>query len=495
MTIKKKTNHFHVYYLFLLFILLIAAFVRLYKIDKLLGFWYDQGRDALVIWDLLHYKKFFLIGPTTGIEGIFKGPLYYYLITPFYWLGKGSPVMVAAFLSWLSVAAIFLIYYLASKIYNPKVGLLAATLYGFSYENAMFSRWLSEPNAVQFFAVLAMLFLYKAIKENENYFIPAVFVVGLCLHFESAVEIFFLPVLIIIVFWQRKKLLKPRLLILAVLAFLITVMPQLLFDMRHHGVLTSAFVRFLLVEKSFNPSLINIFWQRMALYRDVFFEKIFPSNKDLRIWSAGLLLISLVAYHKKIFNEGGKLLMIFIGVPLVGLLFYRGNNYYVWGYYFSSLIPAFTILVAIVCIQLFQRGLITKTFLLCIFLVFIVTNWQRFQSYFKTGTGITLQAQLKAIDWIYQDADKDDFNADFYVPPKIYYSYTYLFRWYGLNKYGREPLEKRISLLYTLSEPDGWNPNFLKDWYARQEGIGKVTKKYFWGDISIERRQRIKFND
>jgi len=481
---------------FLLFsILLLSAFVRLYRVDKLLGFWYDQGRDALVIWDLLYNKKFFLIGPTTGIEGIFKGPLYYYLITPFYWLGKGSPVMVAAFLSWLSVAAIFLIYYLTAKIYDQRTGLLAALLYGFSFENVMFARWLSEPNAVQFFAVLTMVFLYKAIKENENYLIPAAFVIGLCLHLEAAVEIFFLPMLIIIVFWQRAKLLKLKLLVLTALAFLITLIPQLLFDLRHHGVLTKAFIKFLFMEKSFNPSFSNIFAQRMSLYCNVFFEKVFPVNQDLRVLAACLLLISLVAYRKKIFNEGGKLLLIFLAVPLIGLLFYRGNNYYVWGYYFSSLIPAFTILLAVVAVRLFQRGIITKMLLLILFLVFVITNLQNFQSYFKTGRGISLQTQLKAIDWIYKDAAGQDFNADFYVPPKIYYAYTYLFRWYGKSKYGREPVEKRIKLLYTLSEPDSWNPNFLADWYKRQDGIGKVTEKYFWGDISVERRQRIKFYD
>src|SRR4030043_919753 len=81
----------------LLLILFLAAFLRLYRINELLGFWYDQGRDALVIWDLIHKGKFFLIGPTTGIAGIFRGPFYYYLIAPFYFLGGGNSVLAAIF--------------------------------------------------------------------------------------------------------------------------------------------------------------------------------------------------------------------------------------------------------------------------------------------------------------------------------------------------------------------------------------------------------------
>ncbi len=88
---------------FLLFILLaFAFFFRAYRVQGLLGFYYDQGRDGLVIWDLIHQGKMFLIGPTTGLAGVFLGPFYYYLIAPFYFLGKGDPAYPAVFLAFLS---------------------------------------------------------------------------------------------------------------------------------------------------------------------------------------------------------------------------------------------------------------------------------------------------------------------------------------------------------------------------------------------------------
>src|SRR3989344_8740174 len=98
---KEMRLHFWVY--ISLFLLLAAAFfVRVYRLDALLGFYYDQGRDALVIWRLWHEGKFFLIGPITGLAGIFLGPLYYYLIAPFYLIGGGNPVAPAIFLAFLS---------------------------------------------------------------------------------------------------------------------------------------------------------------------------------------------------------------------------------------------------------------------------------------------------------------------------------------------------------------------------------------------------------
>ena len=45
--------------LLILIILLLAYILRIYRIGELLNFHYDQGRDALVIWDLIKNHKLF----------------------------------------------------------------------------------------------------------------------------------------------------------------------------------------------------------------------------------------------------------------------------------------------------------------------------------------------------------------------------------------------------------------------------------------------------
>ena len=113
---EKIKRFFTPEYISVFIILLISFVLRVFRVDQILGFYYDQGRDALVIWNLIYSHKFFLIGPTTGLAGVFRGPFYYYLIAPFYWLGKGNPVWPAVFLAFLSVAALGLMYYLAREI-------------------------------------------------------------------------------------------------------------------------------------------------------------------------------------------------------------------------------------------------------------------------------------------------------------------------------------------------------------------------------------------
>ncbi|HUV71537.1 MAG TPA: glycosyltransferase family 39 protein [Clostridia bacterium] len=484
-------------YLLLFLILAFSAFFRLYRLDKLLGFWYDQGRDALTVWDLLHYRRFFLIGPVTGIEGIFLGPFYYYLIAPFYWLGQGSPVLVAAFLSWLTLGAIFLIYLLGKEIYGRNIGLLAAFLYGFSYKLVTFSRWLSNPNPLPFFTLMVLFFLYRFVSRKEDYsLVLAAFFIGLCLQLEAASAIWFLPATLAIVFWQKRIFKKPKVLVLAFLAFFVTLLPQIVFDFRHQGVLRAAFKKFLVADKSFDLSLAQTFKLRFLTYFDVLFEKLFSAQKWLKLSCLALFSASLLGFRKKIFTKGGKLLFIWLLMPLLGFLFYRGNYGYVWDYYFTGIIPSFMILFAAGIYWLARKNLFLKVLVVFLLILFGASNMRLIRNYHQTGVGITLRAQLKAIDWIYQDVGSEDFNVDVYVPPQIYYAYSYLFKWYGKSRYGREPQTALVKTLYTLYEPDGEHPQFLEKWLARQDSLAKIIKAdYFWGDITVQKRERLNFNE
>src|SRR5258705_11860167 len=116
--LKKEIRKHKFIYLILGAILIAAFFLRVYRLGTVLGFYFDQGRDALVIWDLIHSHKFFLIGSTTGLPGIFRGQYYYYLIARFYFLGGGNPIWRREFLFGTIVVAIVFIFYLVMKIHD-----------------------------------------------------------------------------------------------------------------------------------------------------------------------------------------------------------------------------------------------------------------------------------------------------------------------------------------------------------------------------------------
>src|SRR3989344_5149976 len=75
----------------LVLIIGIALFFRLYKLREFYIFEHDQDLYSFIVKDILsgHLR---LIGQLTSIEGVFIGPLYYYLLAPFYWLFNYNPV-------------------------------------------------------------------------------------------------------------------------------------------------------------------------------------------------------------------------------------------------------------------------------------------------------------------------------------------------------------------------------------------------------------------
>lgn len=71
-------------------IFLLAVIIRFLYFPNNIYFAFDQARDAFVVQELLQ-GNLRLVGPTTLIEGLFHGALYYYIFAPFYFFGGGNP--------------------------------------------------------------------------------------------------------------------------------------------------------------------------------------------------------------------------------------------------------------------------------------------------------------------------------------------------------------------------------------------------------------------
>jgi len=74
----------------LIFFVIVGLFLRvLYFHD--LTFGYDQARDALESIKIIKNLDIKIIGPTTDIRGLYHSPLYWYIISPFYYFSGGNP--------------------------------------------------------------------------------------------------------------------------------------------------------------------------------------------------------------------------------------------------------------------------------------------------------------------------------------------------------------------------------------------------------------------
>jgi len=480
-------------------ILALALFVRVYRQNELLGFYYDQGRDALVVWDLWHKARPFLIGPVTGLPGIFLGPFYYYLIAPLYLMGGGNPLYPSVFLGFLTVAAVYFLYRLGEKMHSRTAGLISAVIASFSYQIVYNSRWLSNPIPIYLTSVLFLGSLWEIVNGGKKYWWTVSFLVaGISLHFESASAVFYVPILVVFSIWQRDKFPGIKVFLLSLAAFGVTLLPQIIFNFRHENILFNNFQKLFVQERGFQ------FTKFLLEERTKFFWEV-TSNKLITGWYFySALFFALVAlalgFGRKNLKKGLiGLFGIFFLIPILGYYSFRGNHGVVYDYYLSGFYLPFILLFSVGLAELAKnkKGILAVTIF---FAIFLVRNLTIVESHItQSGEGpqtINFKNQIKAVDWVFEDAKgRGRFNVDVYVPPVIPYAYDYLFLLQatercgeglcGLDRDGLQPV------LYTLFEEDPPHPERLEAWLARQKGIGDVEQESRFAGITVQRRKRL----
>lgn len=493
--LKKEILGNPIVYILLALIFVLGFYIRIYRINDLLGFYYDQGRDALAVWDIWHKGHIPFIGPTTGIAGIFRGPYYYWLIAPFYLLGRGDPIWPSIFLSLTTMIAVLVVYYLGFKIQGRITGLIGAVISSFSFNILLASRWLSNPTPMLLLSVL-LVWMMLLVTEGKKWAWPAIaFILGLSLfHFGSSGEAFYFPAIFVFAIWQRKNLPNKKIFLWSIFLFFLTVAPLIAFDIKNHGLLIGNIKSFLFgggEGGSFGiPKWRQIGDKFMFLY-DVFTNKIFNARYEketLLIFSTVLFFVYFL--HKTIKKDGVKILLMLLGIGSLGIILFQGNFGNIYDYYLTGYYLPFVLLFSISLGVVWENHL-GKVFVLYFLFAFLAANYDfisyRLSDPVDSDISVAFKNQNQAINWIYNDANGAKFNVDEYVPPVIPYAYEYLFQWKDKNY-----TQERTDILYTLYEQDPPHPERLNAWLERQKGIGKVESSSRFGGITVERRIRIK---
>lgn len=143
-------------------IILLAAFLRLYRIADYMTFLGDEGRDVLAVKHILD-GHITLLGPHSSAADFYYGPIYFYMIAPFLWLFRFDPVGPAVFIALLGIATVGLVYYVGKRFFGEGAGLSAAALYTVSPIVIAYSRSSWNPNPLPFVSLLTFFVLYLAL--------------------------------------------------------------------------------------------------------------------------------------------------------------------------------------------------------------------------------------------------------------------------------------------------------------------------------------------
>jgi len=342
-------------------ILLLAAFLRLYRISDYLTFLGDEGRDVLIVKRMIIDHKWTLLGPITSTGGMYLGPAYYYFMAPFLWLWRFDPTGPAVMVALFSLATVFLIYELGREFFDSKIGLLAAFFYAISPMAIAYGRSSWNPNILPFFSLFLIYALLKVVVQEKPRWLLGVGMslgISLQLHY---LALLFLPIISLSLHLafieQKQRLLKSlKVLFLLFVGFLLTFWPFLVFELRHQFPNTQTITRFVLkggddatfgLERFFsviNDSAVRLFW-RLIVIENAELTKIFI------VFILGWLGYFLYRIRKTDGKRFKSMLILaiwfFVGILALGL--YRGAIY---DYYFVYLFPLPALLSSLVFFHL-----------------------------------------------------------------------------------------------------------------------------------------------
>lgn len=247
--------------LIVVLILILAAFLRLYRISDYITFLGDEGRDLLAVSKILSGHLVFL-GPRSSAADFYYGPIYFYFITPFLWLFNYDPVGPAVFIALVGIATVYLVYYVSKKMFNESAGLFAAALYTVSPLVLAYSRSSWNPNPMPFVSLLTFYFIYKSIRENSRK--PVLFagiLLGIAMQlqylavFLSIIAVVFLLSGLFFISKIRNILIVIKRLLYLTAGFLIGWSPFLVFEIRHGFPNLKTIINFMLYGNPDSPTI------------------------------------------------------------------------------------------------------------------------------------------------------------------------------------------------------------------------------------------------
>ena len=216
----------------LILILALGLFLRVYKAGAMFLYGHDQDLAGWMIKDVLVNKHLRLIGQETSTQGIFIGPLFYYLLIPFYLLFGMDPIGGVALVTLLGIFSIWSFYFVFSRIFSKNTGLIAAFLYAVSFYTIFNDREIVPTMPVITWSVWYFYAINLLLKGKQKLAYPILGVlIGLVWHLNMALVL--LVPIIPVTQWLSKKKLEFKPFVLGIITFFITSLPLIIFELRH----------------------------------------------------------------------------------------------------------------------------------------------------------------------------------------------------------------------------------------------------------------------
>lgn len=371
-----------------------------------MDFAHDQDLFSWIAKDIIvnHHPR--LLGQLTSAEGIFIGPLFYYMLVPFILLFNMDPVGTFIPITVIGILTTLSYYFVFSKLFNIRTGLIAAFLHAVLISWAGFDRRIVPSSPSNLWVIWYFYTIINLTRGNLKVFPILGILAGTIWHFHIALAPAFLPLPLALLFAKKFPNLKQ--IGWASLGFLLPSIPLILFETRHnfqqtfslinnftgnHGGSSGGYKLFLVLEmitKNLNGLLLS--------------PQELPKNMKI-IVPIILFMMGIFNVYKKLYSvkEFIVLLIWIFGV----VVFFSLNSSPIAEYYFYSIEVIFISFFTLFLSYFFKKYRYAKYLIFVLFGVALIKNFYFYTTITVYNKGYVEKKAL--VEYVVNDAKNNDY--------------------------------------------------------------------------------------
>jgi len=502
-----KKNKFVLLLLILIFFL--SYFLRVWQLkNNSLTFVYDQARDFMTVRDMI-FGDFKIQGPPSSQEGLFHGVFYYYFLIPGYLLGKGNPVTIAYYVAFFNSLAVFLLYYISKIATKSKIaGLLSAVFFAVSFESSQYATWISNPTIAIWTVPIFYLGLWLWTSKLKKY-APIIAGVGLGLSIQAEIFLaYHIAPLLIWIFLNKNKI-KRTDVYKFLISFVVSISSFIISEFKF-GFNSLEAIRSLALIKEKSPIYAKSVGDYLVLYLNQIGKTIalnvYPGN--IGYGAIPIIVIAIISLFKikKDKYAGFLAIWIFSHIFVVSL---GGNS---TPFLTVGIGPAVNLILAYFVYKLHKKRNTVWVVLIILLVVYgninsIFSENNKGSTLFAIQKGMVLSKQLQVVDYTYQSSGNEKFSINTLTCPLwINLVWTYLYDWYGEEKYGYSPnfhgrdqigqldgldyIQNPLNKSFLIIEPmSGIPPQYLPLTVGEEDQKSSLLEEKYFGEIIVQQRE------
>ena len=336
-------------------ILLLAAFLLTYRLSELMPFIGDQGWFYISARDMLIHGQIPLVGITSSHTWLHQGPWWTYMLAVALWIGHFNPVSGAYLSALIGLITVWLVYKIGSDMFSIRVGLIASLIYATLPLVVYFARMPYHTESIAPLTLLLFYALYKWINGSKYGFPIIILLFAFLYNFELATTMLFPIFLLIIAYgiikrtsWV-KNILNKKSIILSIFAWLIPMIPMILYDVHHGYPQTVKFVIWIGYKiatvfgfPKIHPDAPGETYQTMFPFATLVIRHMIFLKNAIIAWSIlGVVFVTLLVknlnlFKKKEFLHPYSLLLLFFVIPALAYVAEKTNSDAYWIVFFPT---------------------------------------------------------------------------------------------------------------------------------------------------------------